>query len=236
MPSPATCEAAERTPRLWVGSSELVYVGPALGTRMHSTAVPRVLVGLDGPFTLKRGGEEHTSRIAYIPPRIPHHVLSAGVWWAVTYLEPGSHRDIACRSTLPDTDELATRAGLGSGRLLLDACGPAGRPDTPLTHVIDRVLRHPSASLSADEAAALSLMSRSAFLHEFSRTTGTSFRRFRQWARLLEATRRATSGSLTVIAAEAGFASPSHFSDTVRGIFGFTASELLGTRVVIEAL
>lgn len=226
---------AERTPRVWVGRSELVYVGPALGVRPHSTAVPRVLVGLDEPFTLGWGAEERTTWCAYVPPRVRHRVLTPGRWWAVAYLEPGSHRDLRCRTDLPERADLLAAGGLDSGRSLLAALGPDGRPESRLEAVLDRTLGDPGAPLPAEEAAALAGLSVSQFLREFGGTTGTSFRRFRQWARLLEATRRAP-GSLTAISADAGFASPSHFSDTVRAIFGFTASELLATGAVVAEL
>lgn len=226
----------ERKPCVWVGRSELVYVGPALGVRPHSTAVPRILLGLDAPFRLDRDGEISTSWCTYVPPRVRHQVLSPGLWWAVAYLEPGSHRDLICRASLPDPVLLAERLRHGSGAGLLAALGPDGRPSTRLSPVLEHILSRPGSSMPAEQAAALSMLSLSQFLHEFSQTTGTSYRRFRQWARLLEATRRHQDAPLTAIATAAGFASPSHFSDTVRATFGFTASELLATGALIEDL
>lgn len=45
--------------------------------------------------------------------------------------------------------------------------------------------------------------------------------------------RRLPATSLTEAAADAGFSSPSHLSDTVRAVFGFTAIELLGTGLTV---
>lgn len=223
-------------PRVWVGRDDLIYVGPALGSRPHSTAVSRVLVALDQPFVLDWGGAQREYHATVIPPRVRHRVVTPGVWWAVMYLGPGSHRDVRSRECLPDPERLADLASLGEIRALLEVLGPEGGPRSRVSPVLDRVLEDPSRPLSAEQAAQAVGLSTSHFLREFSAATGTTYRRFCQWSRLLEVARHLNGQSLTVAAVEAGFASPSHFSDTVRAIFGFTATELLRTRADIAAM
>lgn len=101
-----------------------------------------------------------------------------------------------------------------------------------------RILQsRPGEQLSAAEIAAAVDLSPSRFLHLFSANAGTSFRRYRLWARMCHAAAALTDGAdLTTASTEAGFASPSHFSDTFRTMFGLSATALLSgpTRIVIQ--
>ncbi len=57
---------------------------------------------------------------------------------------------------------------------------------------------------------------------------GTSFRRYVQWARMIRVGRAYSAGhDLTRAAVDAGFAAPSHFSDTFRAMFGLTPAAFL---------
>ncbi|WP_394617691.1 helix-turn-helix domain-containing protein [Lentzea sp. JNUCC 0626] len=98
------------------------------------------------------------------------------------------------------------------------------------------VLRaHPC--LSAAEVAAELGLSTSRFLHLFSARSGTTFRRYRLWARMLRAAAATASGAdLTRASAEAGFASPSHFSDVFHDMFGLPASRLLRQKARVIVL
>jgi AraC-like DNA-binding protein len=92
--------------------------------------------------------------------------------------------------------------------------------------------------LSAPQVAAELSLSTSRFLHLFSAQAGTSFRRYRLWARMLRVAAATARGTdLTRASVEAGFASPSHFSDSFRDMFGLTASTLLAknVRVVLDS-
>ena len=101
-----------------------------------------------------------------------------------------------------------------------------------------RILRsRPGDQLSATEIAAAVALSPSRFLHLFSAHAGTSFRRYRLWARMCHAAGALSNGAdLTTASTEAGFASPSHFSDTFRTMFGLSATALLSsqTRIVVQ--
>ena len=72
-------------------------------------------------------------------------------------------------------------------------------------------------------------LSASRFLHVLREETGTSFRRYRLWARMLRAAARIADGAnLSTAAAGAGFSSPSHFSDSFHTMFGLRPRHLLG--------
>jgi methylphosphotriester-DNA--protein-cysteine methyltransferase len=56
------------------------------------------------------------------------------------------------------------------------------------------------------------------------------------WARMLYVVQQISNGhDLTGAAIAAGFASPSHFSDTFNRMFGLTASKLLDTGITLTA-
>lgn len=101
-----------------------------------------------------------------------------------------------------------------------------------------RILRAgPGDHVSAAEIAAAVNLSTSRFLHLFSAQAGTSFRRYRLWARMCHAAGALSDGAdLTTASSLAGFASPSHFSDAFRTMFGLTATALLAgrTRIVVQ--
>jgi AraC-like DNA-binding protein len=89
--------------------------------------------------------------------------------------------------------------------------------------------RHPLDDAGAAHLAALVGLSTSRFLHLFQTHTGTSYRRYVLWLRMLRAAEVLRhAGSLTAAAAGAGFASPSHFSDTFVAMFGLRPGQLLG--------
>ncbi|GGU41647.1 helix-turn-helix domain-containing protein [Lentzea flava] len=88
--------------------------------------------------------------------------------------------------------------------------------------------------LNAAQVAAGVGLSTSRFLHLFPAGAGTSFRRYRLWARMVHVAGAVSRGAdLTRASAEAGFASPSHFSDSFHAMFGLTASALLATTRLI---
>lgn len=101
-----------------------------------------------------------------------------------------------------------------------------------LTRLGDPARPHTSA---AELAHAVGL-SPSRFLHLFRQHTGTSFRRYRLWIRMVTAASLlAERRELTSVAADAGFASPSHFSSSFHSMFGLPPSHLLGVDVILGA-
>lgn len=108
--------------------------------------------------------------------------------------------------------------------------------DERIVEAMERLRAKPGAMIAAPDLAAAVDLSTSRFLHLFSAETGTSFRRYRLWARMLHVGAAVADGSdLTTASIEAGFASPSHFSDSFRAMFGMSAAALLagGTRIEI---
>lgn len=114
---------------------------------------------------------------------------------------------------------------------------PTDTMDERVRTAIDIMRTHPDRQASASQLATEVNLSTSRFLHLFSANTHTSFRRYRLWTRMLHVAVAVGKGTtLTQASTEAGFASPSHFSDTFHTMFGLTASTLLSTHTHLIAL
>ncbi len=81
--------------------------------------------------------------------------------------------------------------------------------------------------LELKQAAALTHLSESRFLHLFSQQVGIPWRRYQLWRKLLLAAKLAVDGkSLTMAAVNAGFSDAAHFSRTFKDMFGVNPSSV----------
>ncbi|MFE3292765.1 helix-turn-helix domain-containing protein [Rhodococcus sp. NPDC059234] len=248
-PLPETCGG----PTVWLWCGHAIYLGPSLRLAPHSTSVYCLVVGLDAPFVLRVPGcPDVTLRSALVPPRSEHQVVAVGRRMMFCYFDSSSSRAGRCRDRMSgaigafavDHRDEALLIALGTGPrpdsygILACASGAvAGRIDGRIDGVTRTLRAHPSATVSAAEFAQLAGLSRPYFLRLFAAEAGTSFRRYRLWARMLQVAAATSKGAdLTRAAADAGFATPSHFSDAFRRMFGLSPSALLGagTEIVIE--
>ncbi|MFD6155734.1 helix-turn-helix domain-containing protein [Nocardia sp. NPDC060256] len=236
---------------VWLWPGHAVYRGPSLRLDAHCGSVLCLAVGIDAPFTLCADGSARTARTALIPPRMVHQVVATGGQMLFCYIDPSSPRAKTSwdRMTIrfhgfgldhrdePDLISLAAQVDFDPAAAVDLACGPGAAPiDTRIAAAAAMLLAHPARANSAAELAAEAHLSTSRFLHLFARHAGTSFRRYRMWARMLSVGRAIAKGAdLTTAAADAGFASPSHFSDTFHAMCGLTPSALLagGVRIVV---
>jgi len=237
---------------LWLWPGQAIYAGPALDLETHSGSVACLAVGLDGLFTVQ-GQErpEHTTRSALIASRLPHKLVAHGGRMLFCYLDPSSPRRTGCEQRMTAGDP---RLRLGhrherelircaphldvaaSAQDWLDLAAPTGpaRVDHRIHDATRRLRAEVHRTASAEELAAECGLSTSRFLHLFSAHTGTSFRRYRLWTRMLRAAQLiADRRDLTTAATDAGFASPSHFSAAFRRMFGLQPSQLLAGGVTI---
>jgi AraC-like DNA-binding protein len=126
-------------------------------------------------------------------------------------------------------DELiAAGKGHDVGRLLSVATLAAPDRDHRTGRVAADIRADPCRVFRAGTAASELGLSPSHFLRLFAEETGTTFRRYQQWARLLQAAKGMLAGhDLTRCAVDAGFASLSHYTDTFRRTFGIAPSAAL---------
>lgn len=249
-PLPETC--CDERPTVWLWSGHAAYVGPSLQLDTHSGSVDCFALGVDEPFALRSGeAVDRRARSALIPARTSHQVVAGDGRMMFFYVDPSAagsrellaqmldrtttiafdHRDepaliAACQDSALLEPEILRRTLLGSVE--------ADPIDERIRDAM-RILRsRPGDQLSAAEIAAAVRLSPSRFLHLFSAHAGTSFRRYRLWARMCHAAAALSDGAdLTTASTEAGFASPSHFSDAFRTMFGLSATALLSRQAHI---
>ncbi|KAF0844825.1 helix-turn-helix domain-containing protein [Nocardia caishijiensis] len=252
---PETCapDSATAPARLWLRLGHAVYIGPGMALGPHSTAVASLGVGLDGPFRVRAAGiPDITARSFLFRARVTHHILDTDGRRLFCFFDPTSSRVARCLGGMSRIVD-GFSADQRNEAVLIDL-GNSPDPDidrvldlasVPVPTVGDRRIAAVAAAIrddptqqqrAADKARAAGL-STSYFLRIFADQTGTSFRRYVQWARMLRVAKAFTAGhDLTRAATDAGFASPSHFSDTFRAMFGLTptAFAALGAQLRID--
>ncbi|NEW38886.1 AraC family transcriptional regulator [Nocardia cyriacigeorgica] len=241
---PETC-AETPVAKLWLRPGHAVYLGPSLGLAAHSTAIASLGVGIDAPFRVRVGdGSDITARSFLFRARVTHHLVDSDGRMLFCFFDPTSARVARClggmtRSVGGYSVDHANEADIIAlcrdpvpdvGRLLELASIPVPAVCDPRIAAVAAAIRaDPARAQRAPESAGLAGLSTSHFLRTFTEQTGTSFRRYVQWARMLQVARAYAAGhDLTRAAVDAGFASPSHFSDTFRAMFGLTPTAFIG--------
>ncbi|WP_220472448.1 AraC family transcriptional regulator [Tomitella gaofuii] len=235
---------------VWLWAGHAAYLGPSFQLGAHSTPVHCFALGVDGPFSVTTAADgARTCRSALIPARTTHRIDSGDGRMLFFYTDPRSVHADRLRSAMRDRAGTITSTHRAEGRLLAALRGDVDpghlcrtllggdqrdTVDHRVRQAMDRILDDLAADLSAARLAADAGLSTSRFLHVFSAGAGTSLRRYRLWSRLLAVAAIEEGGRMTDAAADAGFASPSHFSDTFRAMFGLTATDLLarGTTII----
>jgi AraC-like DNA-binding protein len=100
--------------------------------------------------------------------------------------------------------------------------------DARIRQVVARIVADPALPASAEACAASVQLSFSRFLHLFKQEIGVPFRAFRAWKRARSLLRRVRqSASLTDIALDAGYPDSTHFSHSIRQVYGLAPSEIV---------
>jgi AraC-like DNA-binding protein len=219
---------------------------------MHAGSVACLAVGIDDAFVVETAAGTLRTRSALIEARTRHQFVAPGAGMAFSYLDPGSVREEACRRSMSKLDagvrhgheredELtrlaanlrATREDANRWRALAAPVTP-GHVDPRVQTAARRLVQDPTEARGAPEFARDAGLSLSRFLHLFSDQTGTTFRRYRLWAKMLRAgTVLAAGHDLTTAAVEAGFSSSSHFSSSFHATFGLRPSQLIAAGLTI---
>jgi AraC-like DNA-binding protein len=252
MPGAALPEtfAVDGRPLCWLSVGATIYLGPPLDLGAHARMVGAVLLGLSGPLTITIKGEPVRARSVYLPARRLTTSVTAPGWVAVCTFDPTVTRVAQCTTGMaPSINGLlvehrneshliqsCTASIFSPGEVLRQlgieaAPSAASRPVDPrIASVGERIRTDPSITVSAANGAAAAGLSQAYFLTLFAQETGTTFRRYRLWVRLIHAATLAAGGtSLTQAAMDAGFASPSHLSDTARALLGVSTTDALAT-------
>ncbi|MDQ0611141.1 AraC-like DNA-binding protein [Variovorax sp. W1I1] len=218
-----------------------VYVSPA-GVPPAGVPPIRIRIG---------GGAWQTGELIVVPPQVPHHVESQHPLIFNLLIESESVDPARMPAFMQhcgpvDAPAFVKRVRDAHAHLLaasgrgtdfdgfdFDALffGEALAPraiDARIRKVIDALVADPAASASAEDCAASVHLSFSRFLHLFKQETGMAFRAFRAWKRarsLLRYVRQTTT--LTDIALDTGYPDSTHFSHSIRQVYGLKPSDIL---------
>jgi AraC-like DNA-binding protein len=244
---PETCGGSQ-PPVLWIRAGQAGYVGPELGVDLHTTSVAVLAVGLDGPFAFETADREPiVARSAFAPARSAHRVVAPQARILLVFVDPTGmsparvaaamrtfvgpfgfdHRRegelvVAAGNVPVDHDTVLQCAGVPTPTLV----------DPRISSLTNHMRANPGQVFRAARVAARLGLSSSHFQRLFVQQTGTTFRRYQQWARMLHVAASVVDGhDLTRSAIDAGFASLSHFSDTFHRTFGLSATALFDAGV-----
>ncbi|MCM6778989.1 AraC family transcriptional regulator [Nocardia sp. CDC159] len=240
---------------VWLWAGQAAYLGPSFHLAAHSTPVHCLVVGVDAPFTVSiPAGASWRRRSALIPARTLHKIDAGAGRMLFYYFDPQSRHITDVRAAMTEStatlpaehrheanllDHLHARDTPDPGELRRLVLGGGERKpiDQRIASAMELIRSDPAQDLHAGTLAAAVGLSTSRFLHLFSSQAGTSFRRYRLWARLLSVGASVADGhDLTAAAVTAGFASASHFSDTFRAMFGLTATTVLSQGTEINTI
>jgi len=109
--------------------------------------------------------------------------------------------------------------------------GSIGRKllDPRIAHIVECIREQPKARHIGEECAREVHLSFSRFLHLFKSETGTPFRRFQAWKRARGVLPQVVKGacSLTQVALDGGYADATHFSHSIKQVYGFRPSDIM---------
>lgn len=228
--------------RVMLLSRERVFYRGWLGQAMQPRRVGAAMVycAPRGALRIRRGGAWQSVAAAAVPPYAPHELATSDGQIIAACLEP----ETLCPRALAAFCE-AVNAGLhdpaptlrGAAHRLgpedmatparfdaraLGHALPARVPDPRIARILDLIEADPAAGpLTAEDCAARIGLSASRFLHLFKEETGVSFRNMRMWKRarrFLEHAAQETS--LTEVALDLGYPDSSHFSHSIRKMYG----------------
>ncbi|MBF6297580.1 helix-turn-helix transcriptional regulator [Nocardia amamiensis] len=236
------------SPVVWLRPGHVGYIGPELGVDLHSVSVAVLSVGLDGPFVLETAAHgQIRTRSSFAPARASHRVVAPERWILLLFVDPAGTPATGIAGEMTATAgpyglahrreqelvELCRGDDVDPDRIFAQAvAGSAPVADPRIEWAAAAIRRNPNQTFRADTIAANLGLSTTHFLRLFAQRSGTTFRGYQRWTRVVHALRdTATGRDLTRSATDAGFATPSHFSETFHHMFGLSATALLRSGV-----
>ena len=250
--SDAASSGAHEARLMWIGMQRVFYAGLLGAAAQRSLGGHGVYVSPTGaPLRIRvDGGGWQLGELLVVPPRVPHQVATEHPLILNLLIEPESVEPSLLPAFLQqcgpvDAPDFARRVRHGHLRLLAASGRESfegfdfdmlffGAPlapraiDARIRAVVERINGDPAAPLSAEACAAMVGLSFSRFLHLFKQETGITYRAFRAWKRarsLLRHVRQAST--LTDIALDTGYPDSTHFSHSIRQVYGLRPSDIL---------
>ena len=248
---------------MWLNNDRVFYAGLLGDVTVRTMGGWLVYVALGLPIRIAvDGGAWQSTDLAVVPPYMPHRVacderLICSITVEPETVDAAALPDFmraaagAVPADLPQAWQMVQR--VRAAHAWLCAQGPAidlqtstfdhcffgqALPPRRIDHRIQLVLEamrnDPSRSTTAQDSAAAVSLSFSRFLHLFKAEVGTPFRSLRTWKRarsLLHHVKR--DANLIHVALDAGYPDSTHFSHSIRQVYGLKPRDLFaGSRAL----
>lgn len=236
---------------MWITPDRVFYLGLLGVPTVRVMGAVLVYVAVSGSIRIRlEDGDWETTEMAVVPPYVPHQVVSEARRVNVLNIEAETVRLSALPPALrgrgavmaPDFVRHVRQrpwehaaSGQAVDLLTLDfdqtlfgqALSPC-RVDSRIQRVLDSIKRNPSAPALAEDYAAMTHLSVSRFLHLFKQEVGASFRSFRTWKRARNLLNYVVhqNSNLAHVALDAGYPDSTHFSHSIRQIYGLKPSDI----------
>ncbi len=251
MPFNSAGASPERSNRLmWITPDRIFYLGLLGVPSVRTMGTYTVYVAVTGTLRIRLGdGPWQTSEMAVVPPYEPHQVSVEGRLVNVIQIEaetvdgdalPGALKGRGAvdapafvrlvqqrQRELSEGGHAVDLMSLNFDQTFFGAELALRRMDSRIADVLTRIKQDPSAQGIAEEYAASAHLSFSRFLHLFKQEVGAPFRSFRTWKRarnLLHYVNR--SANLAYVALDTGYPDSTHFSHSIRKVFGLKPSDI----------
>lgn len=241
-------------PMMWLNTDRVLYVGLAGEPSTRTLGAYSIYLSLNQPHRIRvSGGAWEDARLSVVPPYVPHNIMAGERMYCNILIESDSVDAARLpafiargRGAVDDAAALAALAALqyALGEFQRSAtrqfaqtpdfdraffgAALASRPiDRRVGAVLARIKEAPNGHTSAQDCARAAHLSVSRFLHLFKAEAGTPFRSFRTWQRARSVLYHVTRDSrLTDIALDAGYPDSTHFSHSIRQVFGLTPKSI----------
>jgi AraC-like DNA-binding protein len=237
---------------MWITADRVFYVGLLGMPSTRSVGAISLYVALESPVRISVDGAEwQTGNVAVVQPYTSHRVACDARHIAVIHVEPESVDAanlpmlLQHASGLVDWDSLRARV-LSAHELLIRSGRRADAPifdfdqlvfghslpirsvDPRIARVLDRIRSDPSSQALAQDCAEQVHLSFSRFLHLFKSEVGASFRSFRTWKRARSLLHYVVDqrSTLTDVALGAGYPDSTHFSHSIRQVYGLKPKDI----------
>lgn len=234
-----------------VGRDRVFYFGLLGCPGIRNFGSATLYASAHAPLQVSFGGQWHQRRLVWVPPYTPHRIRALDRQIGVVMVEPESTDMVAVdrciRHSLDAGHEpaLLERVFRGFSRLqqaeaeadlstenfddlFLGESLPVRDLDPRIRRVLDRVCDDSAEAGSAVDLACAEGLSFSRFLHLFKAETGVPLRKYRAWRRARNLLYHVRSdASLTDIALETGYPDSTHFSHSIRKIYGLPPRDIV---------
>ncbi|CAN7653837.1 AraC family transcriptional regulator [Variovorax sp. LjRoot290] len=237
---------------MWLTRERVFYAGLLGAAAERSLGGHGVYVSPTGqPMRIRIGGGAWQSgELLVVPPQVPHQVVSEeplilNLLIESESVDPAQLPNFLQHCGAVEAPDFVQRVRAAHAQLLA-AAGRDGfdaldfdtlffgqplvvRPiDARIRQVVERIVADPALPASAEECAASVQLSFSRFLHLFKQEIGVPFRAFRAWKRARSLLRHVReSATLTDIALDTGYPDSTHFSHSIRQVYGLRPSDIL---------